>query len=300
MTREFEDKFKLTAEEDDMIRRMTPLEQEKYKARRHEEIQAEIDAERIKKANEENKSVFSSKPSEEIAVIKDDMNPIQQEFVLGRDTLIKGVFRSNFNLIKGLFVRVRINNTYRAGKILGVEEIPSYKLPKKKNQKDVYCNIGLTIDAGKRVINQWPIVNVSNSSLRQEEFETFVEEYSVTRELFAGILRKTKKAKEELTRNLTDLEITDYLNRKARANPRKESTTLLKMRLIKRRDNAIQRKNKKEAEEAQRELEEIEDQEYLERFKNIHDKEVLDQWMEKRREASVTSVKKLGEKEVEK
>ncbi|EED44498.1 transcription factor [Enterocytozoon bieneusi H348] len=264
--------FQLSSSEEEKIKHLSQLDQEKYRAKKHEEFRARLDSECIKKINEENKSMLSvslNKSKVNTTTVSQTIN--REQFVFDRELLIKGCFRSNFSLIKNGFVRVKINNKYRICKILDIVEIASYKIPLKYH-KEEYCNVGLNLDAGERKLMKWPLINISGNPITTLEFHEFLKNYQITQVVFDNICEKFKIAYQEFNRNLTNNEITDYLLLKSKANPKKLSGTFLKMELIKERDDAIQRQDKIAAEKAQKALEELEDQEYKEQLENINKK----------------------------
>lgn len=263
--------FQLSSSEEEKIKHLSHLDQEKYRAKRHEEFRTRLDSECIKKINEENKSMLSisSNKSKINFCVPQIIN--KEQFIFDRELLIKGCFRNKFSLIKNGFVRIKINNKYRICKILDIVETDSYKIPLKYH-KEEYCNIGLNLDAGERKLMKWPLINISGNPATTLEFHEFLKNYQITQILFDDICEKFKIAHREFNRNLTNDEITDYLLLRNKANPKKLSSTFLKMELIKERDDAIQRQDKLAAEKAQRALEELEDQEYKERLENINKK----------------------------
>ncbi|KAL6122495.1 hypothetical protein NUSPORA_00412 [Nucleospora cyclopteri] len=293
MSRELNDDFQLDSEEERKIAGYSLIEKEKYKAKKYQEMQMRREAEILSKHKEEYES-FNKQPSEE-----NEPQAIKETFVLTRNTLIKGVFRPNFNIIKGCFVKIRVNEDYRICKILGVQETDAYFLnPAKKTKDRTRCRFGLNLEAGKRNIAGWPIANVSDRPVTSEEVQRFIENYRPSHEALESIIRRHKVVCNEFSRNMTNAEITEFISRKNRANPQKLSNTEIKMNIIKRRDAAIARKDKVAAGEAQKELEMIEDREFADRMKTVYNKEDLEKSMAKRKEASTAFGKnKLQEEE---
>ena len=294
MPRKPEININLTKEEEEMLKGLTNLEREKYLAKKHDEIQEELDAAKLEKFNAENRGIYDINEDESEIAEKSNEIIENKPFVLSRELLAQGVFRSNFNLVKNCFVSVYINDGYEACKIIGIQKVEPYKLVGlKKQTQPIFCDLALNLDRDgvKKPVVGWPINNVSSRPLGVEAFHRFKMKFNITKESFEKIIAKYNNVIKEFNRHLTDQEITEAIERKSSANPKKVTNTQIKMKLIKRRDAAILRKDKEGAERFQRKLEKIEDKEYVERMKNVHDQDTLDEMMMKRKEASLTGDK---------
>lgn len=280
----------MTSEEKEVLNGLSQIEREMYLAKRQDKLQADLDAEKLEKLNLENKGILPEKIDEiETNIANDKTSFNMTPFVLTREILMRGVFRPNFHFIKNCFVRVKINQEYRICKIISIKKVQPYKLASmKRTNKRLNCNLALdlNIDGANKKMIGWPINNISSKPPSVEEFQVFKGMFEITEEYFEIILEKYKCVVREFKRPLTNDEITEVIKRKLETNPKKESITETKMKIIKARDAAIYRKDKFEAERLQRELEKIEDEEYVERMKDIYDKNKMEEMLNLRKEAS--------------
>lgn len=285
------ERFALTADEEEYISKLTPLDKDKFLAKRHDKIQAEIDAENLARLNAENTNLGTNieNLSQSDSTTKQEEKITNEPFVLSRELLVKGVFRPNFNMVKNCFVNVKINRDNCACKIVGLQTVKPYKLAGvKRTNKNLNTNVALVLDVDgvRKPITGWQLNNVSSKTLKEEEFQTFKRNLDVTKDKFEKIKNKHKSIIKEFSRRLTNDEITAVIQKKLETNPKKETTTEVKMKLIRDRDLAMMKKDKVEAERLQRELEKIEDREFLERSKNMQNKNQREELCNLRRDAS--------------
>ncbi|KAM0681387.1 hypothetical protein GINT2_000589 [Glugoides intestinalis] len=212
--------------------------------------------------------------SELVSVIKDldkQVKPVERavltrfedcDFIVPRSLISNNIFKPTINVLKGTFARVGINSKYTICKIVGFKTIERYKLPTKPEEN---CSIGLIVDTGSKLIEGIQVNSVSSTRITAEEFECFISKFSI--ETFDGLKKKFQKAGEELSRRLTNAELTKTIENRMADNPRKITNTERKIEIITKRDEAMQHKNKEKALFYQKELEKIEDEERKERKK---------------------------------
>lgn len=190
------------------------------------------------------------------------------DFIVGRDLILNNVFKPFINILKGSFVKVMINKKYAICKISAIKTVQPYKLLNSSNQM---CSIGLDLDTGNKICSGVEINSVSSSRVTQDEFEAFIDNFSI--ESLDDLKKKYKKIKEEFSRVLTDSEISKTIENRMKDNPKSQTSTEKKIEIIAKRDEAIQNKDKEQAAFYQSKLEEIEDQEREIRKKRLMDED---------------------------
>lgn len=184
------------------------------------------------------------------------------DFIVPRSLILNNIFKPVIHVLKGTFVRVVINSKHKICKIVGLKPIEPYKLLTKTGEN---CSIGLIVDTGSKLVEGIQANSVSSACITAEEFECFISNFSI--ESFDDLKRKFQKVNQELTRRLTDSELTKTIENRKADNPRKITNTERKIEIITKRDEAMQHKNKEKALFYQKELEKIEDEEREERKK---------------------------------
>lgn len=182
------------------------------------------------------------------------------DFVVQRDTIVNNVFKPSIGVLKGAFVRAMINKRYIICKVVGFSKTDLYPLMDKFQNM---CSLGLKLDTGSRVVENVQVTSVSSSGVTSEEFDAFLESFDI--KSLDSVKDKFSKVKQELSRSLTDAEITKMVENRLEDNPKKMTSTERKIEIIAKRDEAIQAKNKQKALLYQNQLEQIEDEERAER-----------------------------------
>lgn len=188
------------------------------------------------------------------------------DFVVGRDLILNNVFKPFINILKGSFVKAMINKKYAICKISAIKTVNPYKLLNGSNQM---CSVGLDLDNGTKIYSGVEINSVSSSRVTQDEFEAFIDNFSI--ESLDDLKKKYKKIRDEFSRCLTDTEVSKTIENRMKDNPKSQTSTEKKIEIIAKRDEAIQNKDKEKATFYQTKLEEIEDQEREIRKKKLMD-----------------------------
>lgn len=242
----------LDSEDKRVLMEMPQLQREKILMRRYAKIQ---ESEVSKQLRDMDRSSVPPKKVQRERLRYEDC-----DFILDRKAVAASVFKPFVSVIRGCFVRAKVNNDYCVCKIVGFSEIAPYALGDRDGQK---CTLGINMDTGSKILRDFEISSISSSRITPEEFEGFVEAFAI--ESFDDLREKFRSATRELERNLTDQEMTKMIQTRLDANPRRQTSTQMKIDIIAKRDEAIARRDKQKAMDHQKQLEEIEDAERAER-----------------------------------
>ncbi|KAI4291080.1 hypothetical protein PAPHI01_0380 [Pancytospora philotis] len=182
------------------------------------------------------------------------------EFVCPRRLLVENVFKPAFSSFRGCFVRVKLNSDYRICKIVGVVEVPPYRLPQTKGDgPGAQTTVALNLDTGAKIIKNFELTNISGNPMEADELRHFLDAFAIEN---VGLLNdKCRRVKEQMRGSMTDEEVARMVENRAKANPRKKKRSELKIDLILKRDAALAAKDKTKAFFYQQELEKLEDEE---------------------------------------
>lgn len=189
---------------------------------------------------------------------------IEESFVIRREMIIGSVFKPHINVLRGSFVRAMINKKYVICKVVGLCRIDLYPLMDKLRNM---CSLGLNLDTGSRVVEGVQTTSISSSNATPEELESFLDSFDI--KSLDSIQDKFNKVRQELSRSLTDAEVTKTIENRLGDNPRRMTNTERKIEIISKRDEAIQSKDKEKARLYQNQLEQIEDEERAERKRKL-------------------------------
>ena len=177
-------------------------------------------------------------------------------FLVRRPMLVQAVFKPFFPIFKGCFVRAKIGSQYYICKIAGFSTGEPYPLPESRG---MLTNTYLTIDIGDRLVKNFDLRNVSSGKMEPSEFDSFVKTFGISS--LSPLNDKYKRVSAEMSRELTDEEITQFIAAREKVNPKKKTEAQQKIDLILKRDQAMEANKREEASRYQKELEEIEDRE---------------------------------------
>lgn len=185
------------------------------------------------------------------------------DFILNRNEILPNIFKPNIHVLKGCFARVKIDKEYKIGKIVGFDRIKPYSPCGKPGSQ---IDLGVILDCGSGLVKTLELNFVSSGRIQEEEFDEFKRVFRL--DSVSGLREQYKKALSEMKRSLTNEEITKMIENKQAANPKKQTNTARKIKIILERDKAIENRDKEAAKHYQQLLQEIEDEEREEKRKN--------------------------------
>lgn len=255
------------SEEIERMKGLSAVEREKIIFERHNrindirerkqllELEKKRDEENVKKrknseyeSNDINTNTYNSNLIDSKLLSEMSSKP----FILTRDILMKNAFKPYIQQLRGCFVRIIRNGEYLAGKITRVRTGDAYMMPDK-----LKADVWFDLDFGDKIIPGWSIAQISSSKMEEEEFAQFLRTFKITN--MDSIFARYEKVLAEFKRQVSDIEFDKIMANKHRANPPVVPTVKQKILLIRKRDAAIEAKNKDLAMKYQLQLEAIED-----------------------------------------
>ncbi len=224
------------------------------------ESYSEVEREKIlNKRYREIKEIENMKnlKKEDVLEQKKELNFSEADFIVPKSIIVDNVYKPIIYKIKGCFVKVKIGDKYFIGKIVDVYEGEIYVVSLSSTRSVRMC-LYFTIDIGDKLYKDFKILNISDRKLEEEEFRLFVDKFEIVN--LKPLNRKYTSFINETKRGLNDDEMVAMVNNRNKMNPKKQNNTDKLIDLIKKREMAIDNKNKAEALEYQKKIMELEEE----------------------------------------
>ncbi|KAG0441737.1 hypothetical protein DMUE_0831 [Dictyocoela muelleri] len=188
-----------------------------------------------------------------------------KKIIFKRDEITPFVYRSDLDVLIGNYVMMRIDEDCVACKITSIFEGPSVytvDLGERRNK----TNLLLNLKNGDKSYENVKLIYLSNSEISLSVYQNLLK-----KNLIPSIKQKQKykDAKDQMNKKLTDLEITKTIEKRKKFYPQKVCRAKQKIELIQRKNKLMTKKKFKEAQEIQKLIDQM----------NEEDKEEKDIWV---------------------
>ncbi|KAL0265693.1 UNVERIFIED_CONTAM: hypothetical protein PYX00_011407 [Menopon gallinae] len=247
---ESDEELYIDSSDEERLKSMSEIQRQKILYERHAKLRAykekrEIER-RLRELSESRAAPSESEKTESASEFRCSDLAL---CVLPRDFLLENANKTYFEKFVGHLVKVKIRETYKIARIVGIGCGEVYTV--KVGKRNISTTRALELVAGRDSQRKMSIQFVSNAPVEEEEFETFKAENGDFD--LASHEEKVRSLKKYVQRHFGEVET---LSERGLQSGRKRNT-LLKIDLIKKREGALEMKKYDQASKIQEQIDQL-------------------------------------------